>query len=77
MLFKNSCLASIVAISGLLTAPNIVRAKDIESYKDYQDYCSPAAYQYGIQSSDCDRYRSIYENRFQQSRNNSKLEEEM
>ena len=66
MLFKNSCLASIVAISGLLTAPNIALAKDIESYKDYQDYCSPAAYQYGIQSSDCDRYRSIYENRFQE-----------
>ena len=66
MLFKNSCLASIIAISGLLTAPNIALAKDIESYQDYQDYCSPAAYQYGIQSPDCDRYRSIYENRSQQ-----------
>ena len=43
--------------------PNIAQAKDIESYEDYRDYCSPAAYQYGIQSPDCDRYRSIYENR--------------
>ena len=43
--------------------PNMAQAKDIESYEDYRDYCSPAAYQYGIQSSDCDRYRSIYENR--------------
>ena len=74
MLFKNSCLASIVAISGLLTAPNIVRAKDIESYRDYQDYCSPAAYQYGIQSSDCDRYRSIYEQRYLQQTNPQQLQ---
>ena len=66
MLFKNSCIASLVAISGLLTIPNMAQAKDIESYQDYRDYCSPAAYQYGIQSSDCDRYRNIYENRFQQ-----------
>jgi opacity protein-like surface antigen len=63
MLLKNSCIASIVAISGLLTMPNIAQAKDIESYQDYRDYCSPAAYQYGIQSSDCDRYKNIYENR--------------
>ena len=46
--------------------PNLARAKDIESYQDYRDYCSPAAYQYGIQSPDCDRYRNIYENRSQQ-----------
>ena len=63
MLLKNSCIASLVAISGLLTMPNIAQAKDIESYQDYRDYCSPAAYQYGIQSSDCDRYKGIYENR--------------
>ena len=63
MLFKNRSVASLVAISGLLTMPNIAQAKDIESYQDYRDYCSPAAYQYGIQSSDCDRYRGIYENR--------------
>ena len=44
----------------------MAQAKDIESYQDYRDYCSPAAYQYGIQSSDCDRYRNIYENRSQQ-----------
>ena len=43
--------------------PNIAQAKDLESYQDYRDYCSPAAYQYGIQSSDCDRYKGIYENR--------------
>ena len=43
--------------------PNMAQAKDIESYQDYQDYCSPAAYQYGIQSPDCDRYKSIYEDR--------------
>ena len=66
MLFKNSSIASLVAISGLLAMPNLAQAKDIESYQDYRDYCSPAAYQYGIQSSDCDRYRSIYENRLQQ-----------
>ena len=27
--------------------PNMAQAKDIESYEDYRDYCSPAAYQYG------------------------------
>lgn len=43
--------------------PNMAQAKDIESYQDYQDYCSPAAYQYGIQSPDCDRYKSIYEDK--------------
>ena len=62
--------------------PNLAQAKDIESYQDYRDYCSPAAYQYGIQSSDCDRYRSIYENRLQQEtkqqqirRRDAKIEE--
>lgn len=69
MLFKNSCIASIIAISGLLTIPNMAQAKDIESYQDYRDYCSPAAYQYGIQSSDCDRYRNIYEQRYLQQTN--------
>lgn len=66
MLIKNSCIASLVAISGLLTIPNLAQAKDIESYEDYRNYCSAAAYQYGIQSSDCDRYQDIYENRLQQ-----------
>ena len=65
MLFKKSCVASL-AVLGLLTIPNMAQAKDIESYQDYRDYCSPAAYQYGIQSPDCDRYRSIYEQRYLQ-----------
>ena len=65
MLFKKSCVASL-AVLGLLTVPNMAQAKDIESYQDYRDYCSPAAYQYGIQSSDCDRYRSIYEQKYLQ-----------
>lgn len=63
MLFKTSCVSSLVAISGLLTMPNMAQARDIESDRDYRDYCSPAAYQYGIQSSDCDRYKSIYEDK--------------
>ena len=66
MLFKTSCVSSLVAISGLLTIPNMAQAKDIESDRDYRDYCSPAAYQYGIQSPDCDRYHGIYKNRLQQ-----------
>ncbi len=49
--------------------PGIAQAKDIESYEDYRDYCSPAAYQYGIQSSDCGKFKSIYEERYQQEQN--------
>lgn len=66
MLIKTSSVASIVAILGLLTMPKIAQAKDIESYEDYRNYCSPVAYQYGIQSSDCDRFEDIYENRVQE-----------
>ncbi len=62
--------------------PNMAQAKDIESYEDYRMYCSPAAYQYGIQSSDCDRYKDIYENQLQEEleqrqirRRNTKQEE--
>ncbi len=65
MLIKSSSIASIVAILGLLTMPKMVQAKDIESYEDYRNYCSPAAYQYGIQSPNCDRFQNIYEHRFQ------------
>ena len=49
--------------------PSIAQAKDIESYEDYRDYCSPAAYQYGIQSSDCDKFKDIYEERYRQELN--------
>lgn len=66
MLIKTSSITSIVAILGLLTMPKIAQAKDIESYEDYRNYCSPAAYQYGIQSPDCDRVQNIYKNRVQE-----------
>ncbi len=46
--------------------PNMAQAKNIESYEDYRMYCSATAYQYGIQSSDCDRYKGTYENRLQE-----------
>lgn len=69
MLIKNSCIASLVAISGLLILPNLAQAKDIESYEDYRNYCSPAAYQYGIQSSDCGKFKTIYEQRDIQEQN--------
>ncbi|MEL6788474.1 MAG: hypothetical protein AAFO76_13970 [Cyanobacteria bacterium J06607_15] len=48
---QKNIVVSLVAISGLLTIPQVAQAKNIESYEDYRDYCSPAAYQYGIQSS--------------------------
>ena len=73
MLIKNSFIVSLVAIPGLLTIPKVAQAKDIESYEDYRNYCSPAAYQYGIQSSDCDRYQDVYENRFQQELKQQKI----
>ncbi len=62
--------------------PSLAQAKNIESYEDYQQYCSPAAYQYGIQNPDCDRYKGIYENQLQEEleqrqikRRNTKKEE--
>lgn len=69
MLIKKNLVVSLVATSGLLTIPQVALAKNIVSYEDYRNYCSPAAYQYGIQSSDCDRYQGIYENRLQQELN--------
>ena len=53
--------------------PSIAQAKDIESYEDYRDYCSPAAYQYGIQSSDCGKFKSIYEERDRQEQNSQPM----
>ena len=66
MLSRKNCLVTILAISGLVTTTDMAQAKDIESYEDYRDYCSPAAYQYGIQSPDCDKFKSIYEERYRQ-----------
>ena len=68
MLLKNSCIALTSAI-GIFTVPSIAIAKDIESYEDYKMYCSSVAYQYGIQSPDCEKYKSIFEQRDIQENN--------
>jgi hypothetical protein len=70
MLTKNSCIASTtIAISASLTISGIAQAKDIESYEDYRLYCSSAAYQYDVQSPDCDKFKSIFEERYRQEQN--------
>ncbi|MEY2832064.1 MAG: hypothetical protein RLZZ574_1322 [Cyanobacteriota bacterium] len=66
---KHSCIALIITISGLLSVPSIAQAKDIESYEDYKGYCSPAAYQYGIANPDCEKFKSIYGERYKQELN--------
>ena len=50
----------------VLSISSEAQAKNIESYDDYRMYCSPAAFQYGVQSPDCSRYKGIYENRLQE-----------
>ena len=50
----------------VLSISGEAQAKNIESYEDYRLYCSPAAFQYGVQSPDCSRYKGIYENRLQE-----------
>jgi opacity protein-like surface antigen len=67
MLTKNNYVAStIIAISTLLTISGIAQAENIESYEDYKLYCGDAAYQYNVQSPDCDQVKSIFEERYQQ-----------
>ena len=66
MLFKNNFIAATIAVSGLIATSQTVQAQEIDSYEDYRLYCSPAAYQYNVQSTDCDRYKNVYENRLQQ-----------
>lgn len=66
MLFKNSCIALLTSILGIFTLPTISMARDIESYEDYKMYCSSAAYQYGVQSPDCGKYKAIFEQRDRQ-----------
>ena len=63
MIFKSSRIFTILSTSVLLTIPVAAQAKEIESYEDYQLYCSPQAYQYNVQSPDCDRFESIFEDR--------------
>ena len=69
MPMKNSYIALLLSILGILTVPNIALAKDIESYEDYKMYCSLAAYQYGVQSPDCGKYKAIFEERDIQENN--------
>lgn len=63
MIFKSSSVLTILSTSVLLTIPVVAQAKDIENYEDYQLYCSPQAYQYNVQSPDCDKFRNIFKDR--------------
>jgi len=55
-----------VATCLLFSISGEAQAKNIDSYEDYRMYCSSAAFQYGVQSPDCSRYKGIYENRLQE-----------
>jgi hypothetical protein len=74
MSLKKRYTAPLLIFSGLLIMPNMAQAKDIENYEDYRLYCGAAAYQYGVQSSDCDKFKSTYgeierQERYNQSTN--------
>ncbi|MGL5794713.1 MAG: outer membrane beta-barrel protein [Waterburya sp.] len=67
MLTKNNYVASTtIAISTSLMISGIAQAEKIESYEDYKLYCGYGAYQYNVQSPDCDKFKSSFEERYQQ-----------
>ena len=75
MLFKKNFIATIIAVSGLIATSQTAHSQEIDSYEDYRLYCSPAAYQYNVQSPDCDRHKNLYENRLQQELEESQIRE--
>jgi hypothetical protein len=67
MLTKNNGIASTtIAISTLLIISGIAQAENIENYEDYKLYCGDAAYQYNVQSPDCEKFKSSFEEKYQQ-----------
>lgn len=67
MIVKQSLIFSSIAALTVLSLPVKANADTkIKSYEDYRLYCSPQAFRYQVQSSDCSLYQNIYENRLQQ-----------
>lgn len=57
-----------IAFASLLVVANaaLAQAQEINSYEDYQLYCSDAAYQYDVASPYCDDYKPYYQERIQE-----------
>ena len=58
--------SSVLALAALNMSIAANAAPRIDSYEDYRLYCSPLAFRHQVQSSDCDSYRNLYEQRLQQ-----------
>lgn len=57
-----------IAFAGLLVVANaaLAQAQEINSYEDFQLYCSEAAYQYDVASPYCDDYKPYYREQIQE-----------
>lgn len=57
-----------IAFASLLVVANaaLAQAQEINSYEDFQLYCSDAAYQYDVASPYCDDYKPYYQERIQE-----------
>lgn len=69
MRLKNTSIVTGMASCIVLGISNAASARDIESYEDYKQYCSSYAYQYKVQSPDCDRYQEIYQEQYNRELN--------
>ncbi|MDJ0688206.1 MAG: outer membrane beta-barrel protein [Xenococcaceae cyanobacterium MO_188.B32] len=58
-----------MAVFLLLGISDTVKAKSIDSYEDYKIYCSPQAYHYNLESSECTNYKNIYEQELREELN--------
>lgn len=65
----NITVLSIGSIFFLFTPSNSY-SQEISNYADYKKYCSPGAYQYGVQSPECDKNNLEYSTKFQKEISN-------
>ena len=66
--FANKLDAKITVVTAIFSiCPGLVaQAQEINSVEDYQLYCSSAAYYYDVESSECEKYKPVYEQQRQQ-----------
>lgn len=66
MRVKKSLVLTTITACIALNFSEEAKAGNISNYEDYRLYCSPTAFRYQVQSSDCHLHKNIYENRLQQ-----------